>query len=411
MGFFDKIKEFFLSKEDKEVIEEVNLNEIDSFLEKKKNYTQNTLNDKSDWLYGELVVILDKLEDDAKIVENINIQDKKVEEKIKNINEAGRKDYLSELYKLIENLHIKKEGEQEIIYITSELNKFLKNTKKSYYYATLVVGDEMKTIKNGIIKIEKLEEEFRRENSELIENKRKIEELMLRNKEYKEKLEFNERLIIEIDKTKKDIEDSQKNINELNSKIEEIKSSSDYLEKQKLLKEKSEKEDSLKIIESNVNLLIDKKILEKYVYFTDNKENKRIAESYIKNTPQSLLNDNELKILDVVEDVKDKIDNRIIIIKDFGKAINKISVDKFKIKDYQDNLENTLEKIKNLSEEIESIKAEVDLDGLLNEKAKEESYIQELTLHLDALKKRQEKAQNEINDIESELISEAKKLS
>src|SRR3989344_3877606 len=247
MGFFDKIKEFFLSKEDKEVIEEVNLNEIDSFLEKKKNYTQNTLNDKSDWLYGELVVILDKLEDDAKIVENINIQDKKVEEKIKNINEAGRKDYLSELYKLIENLHIKKEGEQEIIYITSELNKFLKNTKKSYYYATLVVGDEMKTIKNGIIKIEKLEEEFRRENSELIENKRKI-----------------------------DIEDSQKNINELNSKIEEIKSSSDYLEKQKLLKEKSEKEDSLKIIESNVNLLIDKKILEKYVYFTDNKENKRI---------------------------------------------------------------------------------------------------------------------------------------
>ena len=317
MGFFDKIKEFFLSKEDKEVIEEVNLNEIDSFLEKKKNYTQNTLNDKSDWLYGELVVILDKLEDDAKIVENINIQDKKVEEKIKNINEAGRKDYLSELYKLIENLHIKKEGEQEIIYITSELNKFLKNTKKSYYYATLVVGDEMKTIKNGIIKIEKLEEEFRRENSELIENKRKIEELMLRNKEYKEKLEFNERLIIEIDKTKKDIEDSQKNINELNSKIEEIKSSSDYLEKQKLLKEKSEKEDSLKIIESNVNLLIDKKILEKYVYFTDNKENKRIAESYIKNTPQSLLNDNELKILDVVEDVKDKIDNRIIIIKNF----------------------------------------------------------------------------------------------
>src|SRR3989344_5705501 len=359
MSFLDKIKEFFRPKEETtEPVETLKIENIDSFIENKKKETENYLNEIADSLYNEMMIVINKLEEDAKIVERVDLSEKKVDERIKNINEAGRKDYLEELNKLIENLREKKEGEKLISHITSELSNFHKRTQKSYYYATQVIGKEMKTIKDSVIKIEKL---------------------------------------------KRDLEGSEEELIKIENKVKQIKNSSDYLVKQDLIHEKAQKESAMKAIEQSIQLLIDTKILEKYAYIEDNPAKKKLVESYIENSPKTLLSDTNLEILEIVSLIQEKIKNNEISFKDPVKAINKIKIDNQVIKDYQNDYKKIIEEIKDVRDKINLIK--IDISYLEDEKSKTELEIQELKIHLDVLNKKQSKIETEISELEKEIIS------
>ena len=404
MSFIDKIKEFFKSKEETtELVETLKIENIDSFIENKKKETENYLNEKADSLYNEMMIVINKLEEDAKIVERVDLSEKKVDERIKNINAAGRKDYLEELNKLIENLREKKEGEKLISHITSELSNFHKRTQKSYYYATQVIGKEMKTIKDSVIKIEKLETEFKESNKNLIENQNKIQKLEAKNNERKSKLENKSDLIKQIEKTKRDLEGSEEELIKIENKVKQIKNSSDYLVKQDLIHEKAQKESAMKAIEQSIQLLIDTKILEKYAYIEDNPAKKKLVESYIENSPKTLLSDTNLEILEIVSLIQEKIKNNEISFKDPVKAINKIKIDNQVIKDYQNDYKKIIEEIKDVRDKINLIK--IDISYLEDEKSKTELEIQELKIHLDVLNKKQSKIETEISELEKEIIS------
>ena len=404
MSFLDKIKEFFKPKEETtEPVETLKIENIDSFIENKRKETENSLNEKADSLYNEMMIVINQLEEDAKIVERVDLSEKKVDERIKNINAAGRKDYLEELNKLIENLREKKEGEKLISHITSELSNFHKRTQKSYYYATQVIGKEMKTIKDSVIRIEKLETDFKESNKNLIENQNKIKRLEAKNNERKSKLENKGDLIKQIEKTKKDLEESKEGLIKIENKIKQIKNSSDYLEKQNLIQEKAQKESAMKAMEQSIQLLIDTRILEKYAYIEDNPAKKKLAESYIENSSQTLLSDTNLEILEIVNVIQEKIKNNEISFKDPDKAINKIKVDNQIIKDYQNNYKKIIEEIKDVRDKINLIK--IDVSYLEDEKSKTELEIQGLKTHLDALNKKQSKIETEISELEKEITS------
>lgn len=403
MSFLDKIKEFFKPKETTEPVETLKIENIDSFIENKKKETGNSFNEKADLLYDEMITVINQLEEDAKIVERVDLNEKKVDERIKNINEAGRKDYLEELNKLIENLREKKEGEKLISHITSELSNFHKRTQKSYYYATQVIGKEMKTIKDSVIKIEKLETEFKKNNKSLIEDQKKIQELEAKNNGRKSKLENKGDLIKQIEKTKKDLEESKEELIKIGDKIKQIKNSSDYAEKQDLIQEKTQKESLMKSLEQSIQLLIDIRILEKYAYVEDNPAKKKLAESYIENSSQTLLSDTNLEILEIVDVIQEKIKKNEISFKDPDKAINKIKIDSQVIKNHQNDYKKIIEEIKDLRDKINLIK--IDVSSLEDEKSKTELEIEGLKTHLDILNKKQFKIETEILELEKEITS------
>jgi len=403
MSIIQKIKDFFKQEEIKEVVESPKTEEIDSWLKKKKEEIQKSLIEKTDVLFEELSTILNQIEKDAEVVANINIQEKKVDERIKNINESGRKDYLSDLNKLIENLRERKQGMEEINHMTSELYKFLKNSQKSYFYATQVIGDEMKKVKDGIIKIEKLDVDFKEINSKLIEKDNKIKELIIKNKKRHENEKSKKEIMEQIDKIKKVLEERNTALDLVNKKIKDIKLSSDFLKKQELLDDKVNKEKTQKALESSIQLLIDKKSLEKYVYLKLDETKNKIAKDYIKNPIEALLADEKLELLKVIEDVKEKIRDESITFKEPDKAIKNISIKKDLLEEYRNNLEKAITEIKELEKESSFII--INLEEPLNKKTEIEKEIDEAENHINSLNKRLEKSTTTISNLENELTS------
>ena len=156
-------------------------------------------------------------------------------------------------------------------------------------------------------------------------------------------------------------------------------------------------------MEQNIQLLIDTRILEKYAYIEDNPAKKKLAESYIENSSQTLLSDTNLEILEIADVIQEKIQNNEISFKDPDKAINKIKIDNQVIKDYQNSYKKIIEEIKDVRDKINLIK--IDVSYLEDEKSKTELEIQGLKTHLDALNKKQSKIETEISELEKESTS------
>jgi len=402
MGLFDKIKNFFKKNNGIEEKKDIDISNIEKNINEKKSENDLLLSQKSEKLYNEIQIILNKLESDAKIVENIDLSEKKVEERLKSVNEVGRKDYLIELRRLIENLKLKKEGISQINHLSSTLHNFHKQSDKNYYNATLIIGNEMKKIKDNIIKIENLEREYIKENKILIENNKKIEGLILNEVERKVKIKYKLSLEKEIKLVISNEEENISKLNNLNIKIETEKNSDRFQKKENLNKELLIQENSLKSLESNINILLDKKILEKYVYLIENKDKIKFVNLYINNSSEAIINDESLEIFSIINEIKNKIKSGELTYKDSDKAIDKLNIEKEKLIGYRTELIESKNKIKELKEKIKGIK--INLNQLISEKEKIELLIKDLTDKQLALSKRLEKTNIEIADIENEII-------
>ena len=71
MGLFDKIKNFFKKNNGIEEKKDIDISNIEKNINEKKSENDLLLSQKSEKLYNEIQIILNKLESDAKIVENI----------------------------------------------------------------------------------------------------------------------------------------------------------------------------------------------------------------------------------------------------------------------------------------------------------------------------------------------------
>ena len=364
--------------------------EIESLLEQKTNIFSN-----------EIDIILNNLEENIKSLDAVDLSKRKVEEKLKQITDSGRKDYIVATQKLIEKLKDKKKEQIRAFYIINELNNFIKSSGKSHFKATQLIGKEMENTTNSIIKIKELANNFMKENSNLIESHNKIKALQIKNQNKKQNSEKKRSIEKEIKEIELNNIEKEKNILNISKKIQEIKESNEYREKESLLNEKKEKEISLKIIESEIKSLIDRKILERYIYIEQDKENKKFAQEYIENPLASFLSDSKLKILNILEDAKNKIKNKEILIKEPSKAIEKASIEKDILLTLKKDIVAKNKEIKNLNEQINNIG--IDINEFIKEKERIEAFILQNKTQREILTKKQDKIDKIISNLNSEL--------
>lgn len=408
MSLINKIKEFFKAEKNKVIEEPVNqIFNIDLFLNEKTAKIKSILEQKTNIFSNELNIILNNLEENIKSLDAVDLNKRKVEEKLKQITDSGRKDYIVATQKLIEKLKDKKKEQIRAFYIINELNNFIKSSGKSHFKATQLIGKEMENTTNNIIKIKELANNFMKENSNLIEDYNKIKALQIKNQNKKQNEEKNRNIEKEIKEIESNNIENEKNILNMGKKIQEIKESKEYQEKESLLNEKKEKEISLKIIESEIKSLIDRKILEKYIYIEQDKENKKFAQKYIEDPLASFLSDSKLKILNILEDTKTKIKNKEILIKEPNKAIEKASIEKDILLTLKKDILARNKEIKNLNEQINNIS--IDIDEFIKEKEKTESAILQNKAQREILAKKQDKIDKLILSLDSELSQEALK--
>ncbi|MEM0465706.1 MAG: hypothetical protein QXW97_03335 [Candidatus Pacearchaeota archaeon] len=322
MGFFD-----FLKRKKQEIkLERVKIENIDEFLKLRIEKIKNQEHEIFLLVNTKLLYLINDLKEQIKVLETINLEDKKVEARTKFIVKENFNHYVNHIKKLIENLqNIKTENVYLLIELVDKIFlDFDKKSKLNYEKATFLIGKELGETKD------KINNFFSEVKSILSKNKNILEE----NKIYISiKNKLNE--LKELDKSKDEINSNIKENNEKikrlqieidikESRINDIKKSFEYLKEQESIKRK---EDDYKIIEKmiyDLKQLIDFKKLANIFHYDSKKMD--IINKYKVSFKNNFEKDNGIEILNLLSEANmtsSHISKKITEIKEKIKELEK----------------------------------------------------------------------------------------
>jgi len=314
MGFWD------IFRKKKETEETMQFQDIEGWIEKRKNKLKENEKNFTDNIKTATSDFIEKLNSNISDLENVNVNEKKAEEKVKFLTEENRQHYLSHLRKLIENL--RKIGEENLVEkINKEIFYFEKKSSLSFQKATLLIGKEMENIKNTITEYLAYLKKLVKENQEFLNELNIVSDI---DKKYKDFLNLQKSIRIAEEKIK-EIEEanaSLKNIIKNNKdEIEKIKNSDSFIEqerKKELIEGKKQE------IETNLQELkekIDFKALANF-YHSFEKE-MAVVKSYRDNFKLAFQKDAGKDLIELLEE--SGIEKNLINgIKEIGKNISEI---------------------------------------------------------------------------------------
>src|SRR3989344_1751416 len=217
MGIIEKIKSWFKEEPQKKHEENLSINDLENWIKKSLENVEKNLKDKSEDVYKNLLLILHELKE-----------------------------------------------KRAIPYINQEIEKFTQYSAKSRYKATYLIGKEIEEIISAISKIRFLENDFLKNNLELIQKYNSLKIIHTRNIERKSTYKIKNDIQTQIDKIENTIQDKKKKIDYIVKKIQDVKESFKAKEKKELTNQKELTEESIKSLELDFKSLIDRRILEKY---------------------------------------------------------------------------------------------------------------------------------------------------
>ncbi|MFH1608280.1 MAG: hypothetical protein ABIA78_04055 [archaeon] len=312
MGFFNFFKKIGNGKAiDKIVIEKLSFSEIENWIENKSK--ENNLREREILsMIGQMINNLVKeLEEKIVILENFDVEAKKEKDQIKNIVMDSRERYVESVQDLIERLNNLEELELErfIEKINIIFLGFNKSSFKNYERATILIGNEIASIKKSLQVFSKDLLRVYEESKPLLDS---FKNLLI----VKEKLDLINIVDKTLDRIIKEKLNLDKKINEreeesktLKRNLGEIKTSQNYLEnldKQKKIKFLRE--------ESKNNLLELKQLLDFKAlasFFHINPEQMRIVKNYREDFQINFEQDNGKVIVRLLEEAG--LNNKIIL--------------------------------------------------------------------------------------------------
>lgn len=364
MGLFDFFKG---KKQEQKVIIDVRLEDLD-----------NVINEKKEELSGkekELLLVIKKnkdslindLQEKIIILENIDLNHKKVEERIRLIVKENLFYFISNLKKLIGN--VKDLETEDLNKFVEELNKkffdFEKKSLINYEKATFLIGKELGSVKDCISVFFRNLNNIINENKEIFENLKIINNIEGKLKELKES---NERK----NQAEKNIQDIENKISELTKEnesfervVNKIKKSEDYKEEidsEIMLNEKNQQyeKELLKFRE-----MIDFKSLANV--FHSNEKTMDKLKCY-KNSFKETFESNNQTIIDLLKEAG--IENNQLLEKK-----DRLNKEKENLLNLRKNKKETeIKHVLNIQFDIKNNKSEI--ENLNKEKAKENKLIQ-----------------------------------
>lgn len=360
MGFLDFLKKILAEKKEQEQeTENLKVSNLNIWIEQRKKEKK----EKEKEIFNQIRIIISKIIEELggeiKVLENLDLHNKKVVEKIKLIVRENLDNYISYLKELIRSLQkLSKEETGDIIEkINSVFSDFNKHSKMSFEKATFLIGKEIDAVKESIGKFFRNLEKVLHENKEIIEKFKiisvveiKISNLMKIklfekqfNQNIKEVKEYKENL-------KKQVQDSEK-------KIEELKQGKEYSEKLKKEKELEVKKKYLQAQIYELKKIIDLRDLARK--FHANEKEMEIIRRYKENFKEFFEKDNGKGIIELFDfnERKQEISNRIDQINKVRQEIEGPAIKGVGINHFEEKIKELQLKIKNLDiEESRKIK-------------------------------------------------------
>ena len=363
MGIFDFLKKF--SKKEPEIVvtEKIEFSNIKYFLENKKQQLklqEEEFLNKFKEINNNLI---NSLQEKIKQLENLDLDQKKAEDRIKIIVKENFKSYLyyvELLIKDISNLEEINSSLEMISKINSTFLNFQKKAETSYQKATYLIG-ELGQIKEEISNYFKKTETLIKENDDII----KISKIL---KSIEKKLEE----LLKIDNTSKEIDKekskNEEKINEVNNKIRnheeeiiKIKNSNEHKELLKNEETLNKKDSELEIQIIKIKNLINLKTLSGICHKSE--KDMIIIKNYRNNFINAFKEDSNNKLKEILESTnqienKKLIGEQLINIENLNEQIEMInnSINKHSLKEIQrinEQIRNTKSELDNLNRNIE----------------------------------------------------------
>jgi len=378
---FAFLKQIFAKEEILET-EEVKVNELLGWLDDKLSQIDfkedmieffNKIKDKK-WILGEKISILEEAEIDEK-------EKERVEEKIKNIVLGHKDNYTREMKRFLDGLEIPEEIDlQGLLKFNNILNNFLdelsQKTAKSYQAAQHLFFKQVEEVFKAVGEINLLVKDF----------DKKLEKKGLKKvKEMQEKIHFLQGEKNKKRKLEDDLQWKEKKLNRCaegkekeEEEIDRLRNSDEYRELVALQEQEEEINSSVEENKDEAHLFFSNlgRALRKYEKIT---LEVKIVQNYLEDAVKALFNDEELKIVDVLEGLKKSVEKGEVELDDKQKETVSELVEKAK----SGYLKEILERAKELEKKADEIKTKLkgySVDKLIEEAEYKSEHFEEQTV-------------------------------
>jgi len=350
LKFFRKKKQVE-GPEEKEIVSKDKL--FEWFLEKKKEHEERE-EDFLNPIKERISQFISELESEIVVLENIDMESKKTEFKIKLIIKENLKNYINYLEKMIVKLK-EIDGRDRIVEkINSVVDNFDRKSKISYAKVTFLIGKEMQATKESIRKFLKDLEIILKENSKEFEEFQMVKLLEKDIKELERIKEEDLKAMKELNFCEVKMKKFEEDLKKKKEKIKELKDSDRFEEEKKKEKELESKKKKLEKQFNQLTGLIDFKTLLNFYHKFENEM--KLVKEYKDRFKQTLQASGINKLIALLKEAKlntQNISDLVEEIKANQKEILKISINDLGI----GNLEREIEKIDSETKTIESEKS------------------------------------------------------
>ena len=366
------IKNIFAKKEMAE--EKISLDELDSWLGIKAKPIFDDLNAKINEIIEKINNEKNKANENLKILENAQLQNPKIPERVKTIMQGNREGFIKKASSFFKNIDLNYNDYWELTEkcrnIENEINLMGKGTAKNYQILNEFFAREAEKVAANIKNIENYSNEIIKiTNNSKISS---IDEIKSSIINLKNKMKLKESYSMQLEGKKNALQSNKNKKAEIEKNINELKSSSDYRHYKNLLEEKEKTEIKIKEIE---NILFhDFSVLEKAMkkYAKISFENEDFISECLDNPAMALIKDADFKISGILDNLKNSIGRNELGLeeKKKDKSIGKINeMDSVYLAKIRDDFINAGERLNALKAEIENSNSKKNVD-LLNEELK-----------------------------------------
>ena len=364
------IKNIFAKKEATE--EKISLDELGSWLDRKTKPMLDKLNIKIDEIIGKINDEKEKVNENLKTLENAQLQNPKIPERVKTIMQGNREGFIKKASSFFKNIDLNYNDYGELTEkcrnIENEINLMGKGTAKNYQILNEFFAREAEKVAANIKNMEDYSKELMNSiSSSKISNINKIKSTIT---ELKNKIKLKEICSVQLEGNKNDLQSNKNKKTEIENRINEIKSGSDYKNYEKLSEEKEKAEIKIKEIEDTLfrDFSVLEKSLKKYAKIAF--EDEGMILEYLKNPIIALIKDDDFKILKVLGNLKSSIERDKLELeeKKKNKAIEKINgLDGVYFNKLMEGYKDAKKMLNGLAIETENSNSRKNLDSLNEE--------------------------------------------
>ena len=367
---FNLIKNLFKNKEIFE--EKINLNELNPWLDAKTRTIIENLNLNINQIINRINDEKVKAAENIKKLEDAKLQNPNIPNRAKTIMQGNRSAFIKKISFFFNNLDLKYSDPNRLIGkckdIENEINAVGKSTARSYQILNEFFAREAENVAANLKNIENNLKEI----INLIKNSKitNIDKIKKNIGDIQDKIGLKQTHLNSLNNENNDLKNKNNKKLEIENRINQIKSSSDYGNYEKLLKENENTKSKLDAIENKLfhDFSVLEKALKKYAKIAF--ENEKLILEYLNNPVVELIKDNEFKILRILDNLKNTIQsNKLDLDERKGsKALEKIEeLDGVYFNKIKEDFKTAKERLNGLDNEIKNNQSNNELEKNNNE--------------------------------------------